>query len=202
VAGTASGSRSAEKRVLSLRGRRDSNWAGGFNFWAPFPEAIFLRALRTVAMFRSSGPPHTAILYLFTVHKCLHVYISGSFVIIFCPALRQSPQQLSIRLFCCIFFYSFTSLLGIFKGSSTDQDRRFSDKELKLLKTLKFPPQFDTKYLSFIFVTLSLSSHATLFFSFVDMRKVNLQVIRPWVTKSRRTPRFGRNGSSRRSLRL
>ncbi|EIN08507.1 PWI domain-containing protein, partial [Punctularia strigosozonata HHB-11173 SS5] len=34
--------------------------------------------------------------------------------------------------------------------------------ELKLLKTLKFPPEFDKK---------------------VDMRKVNLQVIRPWVTK-------------------
>ncbi|KAI9465339.1 hypothetical protein BJY52DRAFT_1183912 [Lactarius psammicola] len=51
---------------------------------------------------------------------------------------------------------------GFFKGTSADQDRRFSDKELKLLKTLKFPPQFDTK---------------------VDMRKVNLQVIRPWVTK-------------------
>ncbi|KAH9050890.1 PWI domain-containing protein [Lactarius deliciosus] len=47
-------------------------------------------------------------------------------------------------------------------GTSADQDRRFSDKELKLLKTLKFPSQFDTK---------------------VDMRKVNLQVIRPWVTK-------------------
>ncbi|KAI0302421.1 hypothetical protein B0F90DRAFT_1714636 [Multifurca ochricompacta] len=51
---------------------------------------------------------------------------------------------------------------GFFKGTSADQDRRFSDKELKLLKTIKFPPQFDTK---------------------VDMRKVNLQVIRPWVAK-------------------
>ncbi|KAH9067552.1 PWI domain-containing protein, partial [Lactarius vividus] len=51
---------------------------------------------------------------------------------------------------------------GFFKGTSADQDRRFSDKELKLLKTLKFPAQFDTK---------------------VDMRKVNSQVIRPWVTK-------------------
>ncbi|KAN0125559.1 hypothetical protein V8E52_000766 [Russula decolorans] len=51
---------------------------------------------------------------------------------------------------------------GFFKGTSADQDRRFSDKELKLLKSIKFPPQFDTK---------------------VDMRKVNLQVIRPWVAK-------------------
>ncbi len=32
-------------------GSSDSKLVGGFNFWAPFPEAIFLRALRTVAMF-------------------------------------------------------------------------------------------------------------------------------------------------------
>ncbi|KAJ3513006.1 hypothetical protein NLJ89_g3195 [Agrocybe chaxingu] len=51
---------------------------------------------------------------------------------------------------------------GFFKGTSADQDRRFSDKEVKLLKTMKFPPEFDKK---------------------VDMRKVNLTVIRPWVAK-------------------
>ncbi|EJD45432.1 PWI domain-containing protein [Auricularia subglabra TFB-10046 SS5] len=51
---------------------------------------------------------------------------------------------------------------GFFKGTSSEQDTRFSDKELKLLKTLKFPPEFDKK---------------------VDMRKVNLQVIRPWIAK-------------------
>ncbi|KAI0761259.1 hypothetical protein BD413DRAFT_495733 [Trametes elegans] len=51
---------------------------------------------------------------------------------------------------------------GFFKGTSADQDRRFSDKELKLLKTMKFPPEFEKK---------------------VDMRKVNLTVIRPWIVK-------------------
>ncbi|KAI0724881.1 PWI domain-containing protein [Fomitopsis betulina] len=51
---------------------------------------------------------------------------------------------------------------GFFKGTSADQDRRFSDKELKLLKTMKFPVEFEKK---------------------VDMRKVNLSVIRPWVVK-------------------
>ncbi|RDB27903.1 hypothetical protein Hypma_002184 [Hypsizygus marmoreus] len=51
---------------------------------------------------------------------------------------------------------------GFFKGTSADQDRRFSDKELKLLKSMKFPPEFDKK---------------------VDMRKVNLNVIRPWIAK-------------------
>ncbi|KAL5481097.1 hypothetical protein ACEPAI_10038 [Sanghuangporus weigelae] len=49
---------------------------------------------------------------------------------------------------------------GFFKGTSADQDSRFSDKEMKLLKTLKFPPEFSEK---------------------VDMRKVNLQVMRPWI---------------------
>lgn len=34
---------------------------------------------------------------------------------------------------------------GFFKGTSTDQDRRFSDKEVMLLKTLKFPPEFNEK---------------------------------------------------------
>ncbi|KAG6854504.1 hypothetical protein C0991_006106 [Blastosporella zonata] len=51
---------------------------------------------------------------------------------------------------------------GFFKGTSADQDRRFSDKELKLLKSMKFPPEFEKK---------------------VDMRKVNIAVIRPWIAK-------------------
>ena len=33
-----------------------------------------------------------------------------------------------------------------YKGTSTDQERRFSEKELSL-KALKFPPQYDTKVL-------------------------------------------------------
>ncbi|OCB90554.1 hypothetical protein A7U60_g2232 [Sanghuangporus baumii] len=49
---------------------------------------------------------------------------------------------------------------GFFKGTSAEQDSRFSDKEMKLLRTLKFPPEFSEK---------------------VDMRKVNLQVMRPWI---------------------
>ncbi|KAJ3711653.1 PWI domain-containing protein, partial [Lentinula guzmanii] len=52
--------------------------------------------------------------------------------------------------------------------SSADQDRRFSEKELKLLKSMKFPPEFDKK-------VGKLDS--------VDMRKVNLTVIRPWIAK-------------------
>jgi hypothetical protein len=48
-----------------------------------------------------------------------------------------------ILLDCC---YAHTeAAVGFFKGTSADQDRRFSDKELKLLKSLKFPPEFDKK---------------------------------------------------------
>ncbi|KAG2342400.1 PWI-domain-containing protein, partial [Suillus weaverae] len=57
---------------------------------------------------------------------------------------------------------------GFFKGTSADQDRRFSDKELKLLKSMKFPPEFDKKV-----------RHPGL----VDLKKVNLNVIRPWIAK-------------------
>ncbi|KAG8806440.1 hypothetical protein FRC18_006095, partial [Serendipita sp. 400] len=49
---------------------------------------------------------------------------------------------------------------NFFKGTSTDQDRRFADKESKLLKSLKFPPEFEQK---------------------VDMRKVKLEVLKPWI---------------------
>ncbi|CAO0793509.1 unnamed protein product [Mucor circinelloides] len=50
---------------------------------------------------------------------------------------------------------------GFFKGTSADQDSRFSNKEKKLLKSMSFPPEFDQK---------------------VDMKKVNLDVIKPWIS--------------------
>jgi hypothetical protein len=54
--------------------------------------------------------------------------------------------------------------VGFFKGSSADQDRRFSDKELKLLKTFKFPPQLDTKVHISLFFVPSHSLHTPAFF--------------------------------------
>ncbi|CAG8524005.1 14805_t:CDS:2 [Acaulospora colombiana] len=71
---------------------------------------------------------------------------------------------------------------NFFKGTSTDQDRRFSDKELKLLKTLKFPPEFDQK-VSSAYSTKHGLSIANLFphdFQ-VDMRKIRLEVLKPWI---------------------
>lgn len=49
------------------------------------------------------------------------------------------------------------------QGTSTDQDSRFGDKEKKLLRQLKskFPPEFETA---------------------VDLKKVKLEVIKPWIT--------------------
>ncbi|KAI7852106.1 hypothetical protein BDC45DRAFT_485795 [Circinella umbellata] len=46
-------------------------------------------------------------------------------------------------------------------GTSADQDSRFSNKNKKLLKSLNFPPEFDEK---------------------IDMKKVKLDVIKPWIT--------------------
>ena len=48
-----------------------------------------------------------------------------------------------ILLLCSLAFCS--SHQGFFKGTSAEQDRRFSDKELKLLRTMKFPSEFDKK---------------------------------------------------------
>ncbi|XVF20001.1 hypothetical protein REPUB_Repub11eG0160200 [Reevesia pubescens] len=49
---------------------------------------------------------------------------------------------------------------GFFRGTSADQDTRFSNKQAKLLKSQKFSPELD---------------------HLVDMTKVQTDVIRPWV---------------------
>ncbi|CAG8467853.1 4565_t:CDS:10 [Ambispora leptoticha] len=49
---------------------------------------------------------------------------------------------------------------GFFKGTSLEQDSRFSDKEKKLLKSMNFPAEFNKK---------------------VDFDKVNMTVIKPWI---------------------
>uniref|UniRef100_A0A672G4J5 Serine/arginine repetitive matrix protein 1 n=1 Tax=Salarias fasciatus TaxID=181472 RepID=A0A672G4J5_SALFA len=51
---------------------------------------------------------------------------------------------------------------GFFRGTSAEQDNRFSNKQKKLLKQLKFAECLDKK---------------------VDMHKVNLEVIKPWITQ-------------------
>ncbi|KAI4334560.1 hypothetical protein L6164_019237 [Bauhinia variegata] len=51
---------------------------------------------------------------------------------------------------------------GFFRGTSADQDTRFSNKQAKLLKSQKFAPELD---------------------HLVDMTKVNMEVIKPWITR-------------------
>jgi serine/arginine repetitive matrix protein 1 len=48
------------------------------------------------------------------------------------------------------------------KGTSIDQDGRFTDKEKKLIAKTKFPPEFDTK---------------------VDLTKVEINPIRQWIAR-------------------
>ena len=49
-----------------------------------------------------------------------------------------------------------------FQGTSADQDNRFSDKEKKLLKQMKFEDALSTK---------------------VEMKKVKLDVMKPWISE-------------------
>ncbi|KAI4322113.1 hypothetical protein L6164_021833 [Bauhinia variegata] len=51
---------------------------------------------------------------------------------------------------------------GFFRGTSADQDTRFSNKQAKLLKSQKFAPELE---------------------HLVDMTKVNMEVIKPWITR-------------------
>ncbi|KAK7261514.1 hypothetical protein RIF29_27828 [Crotalaria pallida] len=52
--------------------------------------------------------------------------------------------------------------VGFFRGTSADQDTRFSNKKAKLLKSHKFAPELD---------------------HLVNMGKVNMDVIKPWITR-------------------
>lgn len=68
------------------------------------------------------------------------------------PSLRQETWQTLVRLGIGDGIFQLRLHLpicllvkGFFKGTSAEQDRRFSDKELKLLKSMKFPPEFDKK---------------------------------------------------------
>ncbi|PIN05290.1 Splicing coactivator SRm160/300, subunit SRm160 (contains PWI domain) [Handroanthus impetiginosus] len=51
---------------------------------------------------------------------------------------------------------------GFFRGTSADQDTRFSNKQAKLLKSQKFAPELE---------------------HLVDMTKVKMDVIKPWIAK-------------------
>ena len=54
------------------------------------------------------------------------------------------------------------TLKYFFQGTSADQDNRFSDKEKKLLKQMKFDESLAVK---------------------IDIKKVKLDVLKPWITE-------------------
>lgn len=67
------------------------------------------------------------------------------------------------------------------QGTSAEQDNRFSDKHKKLLKQMKFSDNLNLKvFVTTIRFTKELIYHFPLQ---VDTKKVNLDVLRPWVTK-------------------
>uniref|UniRef100_A0A674ER80 Serine/arginine repetitive matrix 1 n=3 Tax=Salmoninae TaxID=504568 RepID=A0A674ER80_SALTR len=59
-------------------------------------------------------------------------------------------------------FSTYNMDAGFFRGTSAEQDNRFSNKQKKLLKQLKFAECLEKK---------------------VDMTKVNLEVVKPWITQ-------------------
>ncbi|KAL3072439.1 hypothetical protein niasHS_017413 [Heterodera schachtii] len=62
-------------------------------------------------------------------------------------------------LFRCLQFFAMDA--GFYRGTSSEQDIRFTDKERKLLRQMKFENVLETK---------------------VDLAKINLDVIKPWIT--------------------
>lgn len=62
---------------------------------------------------------------------------------------------------CILLSRAFRSFLGS-QGTNVEQDGRWGDKEKKLMASMKFPANFSQK---------------------VDMKKVNLPMIEPWITE-------------------
>lgn len=65
------------------------------------------------------------------------------------------------------------------QGTTADQDMRFSDKEKKIMKSTKFPANFSVKVQ---FKCVNMHSIIANLWQ-VDMKKVNMEVIQPWITK-------------------
>ncbi|KAG9300713.1 hypothetical protein G9A89_023511 [Geosiphon pyriformis] len=73
---------------------------------------------------------------------------------------------------------------GFFKasfdcGTSLEQDSRFSDKEKKLLKSMNFPPEYNKKSSQHSFE----QNHPLALPQIVDLKKVNMTVIKPWIAQ-------------------
>lgn len=119
------------RRLGGLRGRghgrMDPSWEGVLKYIL-WDRVSWSEGKQSMSLSVFSGLVHLSTLSL-VFCLCLHPWLT---------LVSSSPS---------FYFLVLNSLIlsGFFKGTSADQDRRFSDKELKLLKTIKFPSQFDTK---------------------------------------------------------
>lgn len=91
---------------------------------------------------------------------------------------------------CVRVIFRFANQRNFFwQGTSSEQDNRFFNKEKKLLKSLKYAPNLNQKVclpshsldLRSRFEHLSLASFHSRSAQ-VDMSKVNLDVVKPWIT--------------------
>lgn len=63
-----------------------------------------------------------------------------------------------------------------YRGTNADQDNRFTDKEKKLLKQMKFENALETK------VCWKKQKFLLTYIFKIDLSKVNVSVIKPWIT--------------------
>lgn len=127
-----------------------------------FPKSRYCSRLKHPSLlFQQNGKPYNQ------QHTLLYALEADS-----CSSSSSLAGRLRLQRNLCSFSSSpsppslpppFPSSSSSFRSSfQIDQDKRFSDKEAKLLRTTKFPAEFSQK---------------------VDMRKVNLSVMRPWMVK-------------------
>ncbi|KAK3913263.1 Serine/arginine repetitive matrix protein 1 [Frankliniella fusca] len=74
----------------------------------------------------------------------------------------------------------------MYTGTTAEQDNRFSDKEKKLLKQMKFSDSLTKRVRKLCSQHFAIVLEYTALISFalqVDMSKVKLDSIKPWITK-------------------
>ena len=91
------------------------------------------------------GIYHNTGVHVDHIHVPVHVHVD---VVHTCIFMHTSVDYIKRPCLACV------------QGTSTEQDARFYNKQKKLLKQLKFPPNIGTK---------------------VDMSKVSLDTIKPWI---------------------
>lgn len=99
---------------------------------------------------------------------------------------RHPNNQFLFTHFIVSATYLFPFFVRWLQGTNQQQDTRFSDKEKKLLKQMKFGDCLNKKVLSMSALRLCIMAiinfRVQCIFQ-VDMSKVRLDVLRPWISK-------------------